>query len=118
MARDVACLLDEVLILVLAKLHFITHHLGRQVQDIHFHLIDIGIAGQHFVLQAEELGLGTCWIGWFNTRRARRVLEIPREFKIASLLSMGYYEKKPSKDKKRRALDEVVWFNEIGKRID
>jgi nitroreductase len=70
------------------------------------------------VLQAEELGLGTCWIGWFNTRRARRVLKIPREYKIVSLLSVGYYEQKPSKLKKRRELDEIVWFNEIGKKID
>ncbi len=91
---------------------------GKQIQNIHFHLLDIGIAGEHIVLQAEELGLGTCWIGWFNTRKARKVLKIPRGYKIASLLSMGYYEQKPSKLKKRKELDEVVWFNEIGRKMN
>jgi nitroreductase len=107
-----------VLIVILAKLNIIAHRVGKQIQNIHFHLLDIGIAGEHIVLQAEELGLGTCWIGWFNTRKARRILNIPREYKIVSLLSMGYYEQKPVKEKKRKKLDEVVWFNEIGKKID
>jgi nitroreductase len=107
-----------VLIVILARLNVITHRIGKQIQNIHFHLLDIGIAGEHIVLQAEELGLGTCWIGWFNARRARKVLKIPREYKIVSLLSMGYYEQKPSKLKKRRELDEIVWFNEIGRKID
>jgi nitroreductase len=30
-----------------------------------YYLIDIGIAGEHLVLQAEDLGLGTCWCGIF-----------------------------------------------------
>lgn len=104
-----------VLIVILARLNIIAHRVGKQIQNIHFHLLDIGIAGEHIVLQAEELGLGTCWIGWFNTRKARKVLNVPREYKIVSLLSMGYYERKPSKSKKRKRLDEIVWFNEIGK---
>jgi nitroreductase len=107
-----------VLIVILARLNIIAHRVGKQIQNIHFHLLDIGIAGEHIVLQAEELGLGTCWIGWFNTRKARKALAIPREFKVASLLSMGYYEQKPTQMKKRRTLDEIVWFNEIGKGID
>jgi nitroreductase len=102
-----------VLIVILARLNIIAHKIGKQIQDIHFHLLDIGIAGEHIVLQAEELGLGTCWIGWFDTRKARKVLKIPRDYKIISLLSLGYYEQKPSKVKKRRKLDEIVWFNEI-----
>jgi nitroreductase len=107
-----------VLIIILARLNVIAHKIGKQIQDIHFHLLDIGIAGEHLVLQAEELGLGTCWIGWFNSRKARKALKIPREYKIISLLSLGYYEQKPAKLKKRRNLDEIVWFNEIGQKID
>jgi nitroreductase len=106
-----------VLIVILARLNIIAHRVGKQIQNIQFHLLDIGIAGEHIVLQAEELGLGTCWIGWFNTRKARRILRIPREYKIISLVSLGYYEQKPSKLKKRRKLDEIVWFNEIGRKI-
>lgn len=103
-----------VLILILARLDIIANRIGKQIQNIHFYLIDIGIAGEHIVLQAEELGLGTCWIGWFNARKTRKFFNIPRKYKIVSMISLGYYDRKPSKQKKRRILDEIVWFNKIG----
>lgn len=104
-----------VIIVMLAKLDVIANRIGKQIQGIHFYFIDMGIAGEHIVLQAEELGLGTCWIGWFSTKKTRKLLNIPRKYKIVSLMSMGYYEKRPSKEKKRKTLDEIVWFNKIGK---
>jgi nitroreductase len=103
-----------VLVLLLARLDIVANRIGRQIQGIHFYFIDVGIAGEHFVLQAEELGLGTCWIGWFNTRKARKIAGIPRSYKIVSLLSLGYPERKPAKEKKRRTLSEIAWFNRIG----
>ena len=100
-----------VLILMMARLDILANRIGKQIQGTSYHLIDMGIAGEHLVLQAEELGLGTCWIGWFNARRARKALNIPRKYKPVCLLSLGYYEKKPAKEKKRRTLEEIVWFN-------
>lgn len=102
-----------VIIVILAKLDIIANRIGKQIQNIHYYFIDSGIAGEHIVLQAEELGLGTCWIGWFNPRKARKFLKIPRKYKIVSLMAMGYYEKKPSREKKRRKLEEIAWFNKI-----
>lgn len=104
-----------VLIVVLARLDLVANRLGRQIQGVSFYLIDIGIAGEHFVLQAEELGLGACWIGWFNARRARKLFRIPRRFKIVCLLALGYPENKPAAEKKRKSLEEVAWFNRVGK---
>ncbi len=102
-----------VLIMILGRLDIIANRIGKQIQDIHFYLIDIGIAGEHIVLQAEELGLGSCWIGWFNIRKARKFLKIPRKYKIVSLMAMGYYEKRPTREKKRKELEEIAWFNKI-----
>jgi len=102
-----------VLILVMAKLDFVAHRLGKQIQGIRFQFLDIGIAGEHIVLQAQELGLGTCWIGWFNTRRARKYFHIPRRYKIMSLLAMGYTGEKPVKPLKRKKLEEIAWFNKL-----
>jgi nitroreductase len=103
----------SVLILILARLDIIANRIGKQIQNIQFYLLDIGIAGEHIVLQAEELGLGTCWIGWFNIRKARKFLKIPRKYKIVSMLAMGHYEKRPLKEKKRKKLEEIAWFNKI-----
>ena len=80
-----------VLIVILARLDIIANRIGNQIQGVNFYLIDTGIAGEHIVLQAEELGLGTCWVGWFNSRKVRKILDIPKKYKIVSLLSMGYY---------------------------
>lgn len=102
-----------VLILVLARLDILANRLGKQMQGIHYYLIDIGIAGEHIVLQAEEMGLGTCWIGWFNIKKARKLLKIPSKYKIVTLISMGYYDKKPSRERKRKNLEEILSFNRI-----
>jgi len=100
-----------IIIVILAKLDIITNRIGKQIQGIHFYLLDIGIAGEHFVLQAQELGLGTCWIGWFNIRKARKYLNIPRTYKIVSLISMGYPEARPLKPQNRQLLKDIAWFN-------
>jgi nitroreductase len=103
-----------VLILIMARLNIITHRLGRWYQNTPFHLIDIGIAGEHLILQAEELGIGGCWMGWFNIRKAKKFFHIPRKYKITALLALGYYDKKPSRERKRKSLEEIAWFNQIG----
>jgi nitroreductase len=103
-----------VLIVVLARLDILANRIGRQIQDVSFYLIDIGIAGEHLALQAEEIGLGTCWIGWFNARKARKFFKIPRKYKIVCLMAMGYGEKKGVREKKRKDLEEIAWFNRMG----
>jgi len=100
-----------VIIVILAKLDILANRIGKQIQGIHFYLLDIGIAGEHLVLQAHELGLGTCWIGWFNIRRVRKFLKIPRNHKIISLISMGYPERLTAKEKKRYLFEDIAWFN-------
>lgn len=102
-----------VLVVVLAKLDLLANRLGKQVQGIPFFLLDAGIAGEHFVLQAEELELGTCWIGWFSVRGTRKFFKIPRKYKIVSLIALGYPASRPPRDSIRKPLEEIAWFNSI-----
>ena len=102
-----------VLIVILARPDLLANRLGKQIQDVSFYLIDVGIAGEHLVLQAEELGLGTCWIGWFNSRRTRKFFRIPRQFKVVSLMALGYHEGRPAREKSRKTLAEIAWFNRL-----
>ena len=104
-----------VFILILARIDFVAGRLGRQIQGVPYNLLDIGIAGEHVVLQAEELGLRTCWIGWFDVRKTRRFFKIPRKYKIVAMLSLGYSDKRPPRDPSRKALEEIAWFNGLGK---
>ncbi len=100
-----------VIIVILAKPDFLANRIGKQIQGTNYYLIDIGIAGEHIVLQALELGLGTCWIGWFNARKVKKFFKIPYGHKVVSLISMGYPKVKPLKEKKRRSLGEMLWYN-------
>jgi nitroreductase len=79
-----------VIVALVANQHSLPSRAGGAVRRVDFSLLDLGIAGEHFVLQAAELGLGTCWIGWFDERAARKILEVPRGKRIAYLISLGY----------------------------
>jgi nitroreductase len=103
-----------VIVVLLVRKDLVAHRLGRQIQKTAFHLIDIGIAGEHFVLQAEELGLSTCWMGWFSPRQARRVLKVPRKYKIVTLFPLGYAASRPPRETVRLPLAEIAWRNRVG----
>lgn len=100
-----------VLVVVLASLDLVAHKIGRHIQGTQYYLIDIGIAGEHFVLRAEEEGLATCWIGWFNARRVRKLLGVPRRYKIVAMVAVGIAASRPPADAKRRPLDAIVGWN-------
>ncbi len=100
-----------VLIAICAKLDIIANRIGKQIQGTSYYLIDIGIAGEHFVLQAQELGLGTCWIGWFNEKKTRKLLCIPRNMKVAALIAMGYPDPNYKRIKPKLSLEEIIHYN-------
>lgn len=98
-----------VIAVLCAETSIITHTLAPMISKVQYHLIDIGIAGEHFVLAAESQGLGTCWIGWFNEKQVRKILKLSSSFQILSLISLGYPEN-PSKtpeETKRMKLEEI-----------
>jgi len=104
-----------VLVVILAELDILANRIGKEITGIHYYLIDIGIAGEHFVLQAQELGLGTCWIGWFSQKGVRKALDLPRKYRPVSMLAVGYPDVTQQREKKRRSLEEICWFNQIDK---
>ncbi|MCM8822644.1 MAG: nitroreductase family protein [Candidatus Omnitrophica bacterium] len=96
-----------VIVAVVTERSRYTACLGGYFRGTKYNLIDIGITVEHFVLQATEEGLGTCWIGWFNEREVHRILGIPNRRKIDILITVGYPAFDEIKTKKRRALDEI-----------
>jgi len=96
---------------IFEKSNFFTG-IGAMISGTSYHLVDVGIACEHFVLQAEDLGLGSCYIGWFNERGVKSVLKIPRSKKVGLLIALGYYEKEPLvREHKRKPLEEIASFN-------
>ena len=66
--------------------------IGDAIKDREFPLIDIGIAAEHFCLQATDLGIGTCMLGWFNEKKVKDLLKIPKNKRVGLCISMGYPE--------------------------
>jgi nitroreductase len=73
-------------------------------------LFDAGIAMEHLVLAAWNLGLGTVHMGAFNHKAAQAVLKIPDDYTVIELSPVGYFDEVPAA-KPRRPLAETVCLN-------
>ncbi len=106
------CKTAPVIIAVVSEKSKFLTRIGGMFRGTKFYLIDIGIACEHFVLQAEELGLGTCWLGWFDERAVKSTLNIPRSKKIDILIALGYYDReKLGAEHDREPMDKIASFN-------
>jgi len=85
--------------------------IGGVIKDKTYNLIDIGIAAEHFCLQAVEEGLGTCMLGWFDSKNLFDYLKIPKNKQIDLIISLGYPLKDETRSKKRKTLDEIRSYN-------
>jgi nitroreductase len=98
-------------VIVIEKAKLITR-LAMLVKKKEWPLIDIGIAAEHFCLQATELGLGTCMIGWFDEKKLQKLLEIPSGKSIGLVISLGYAEDGYKlRAKVRKSMDEMAVWN-------
>jgi nitroreductase len=102
------------LIVGCSKLDLIANTLGRTISGIDYFQVDLGIAMEHMALKAVELGLGTCWIGWFDEKSVRKILGIPKSVKITCLMSVGYPKDDTLREKKRKSLEEISFENRWG----
>ena len=72
--------------------------------------IDVAIALDHMTLAAVELGLGTCWIGMFEEKRVKKILDIPEKIRVVGLMPLGYPVNPSAVEKKRLPLDRIVKY--------
>lgn len=90
--------------------------IGGKIKNQEYPQYDIGIAAEHFCLQAAELGLGTCMLGWFNEKKIQKLLNIPKKRKVALLITLGYSPDDYKQRKKiRKPLHEICGFNSYEK---
>ncbi|MCX7910964.1 MAG: nitroreductase family protein [Endomicrobia bacterium] len=108
-----------IIVVVADKVSFLSKA-GSLIRNTKFYLIDIGIATEHLVLQATELGLGTCYIGWFSEKGVKKVLNIPENYNIPLIICMGYPDtthknldviRKHAKSDIRKPIKEILCFN-------
>lgn len=71
--------------------------------------VDLAIAMDHIILAATNEGLGTCWIGAFDEKEVKKVLNIPEDIRVVALTPIGYPAEEP-KDRGRKTFEEVFTF--------
>lgn len=100
-----------ILVVVTANKGNLKTKVGQMITSIPYYLIDIGIAAEHFCLQAAEEGLGTCMLGWFNGKEIKKHLTIPSNEKVVLVIAIGYPKVTTVRDKKRKSIEEISNFN-------
>lgn len=100
-----------VLIVLGMEREILTHVLGASISGVDYPWIDMGIAGEHLVLAATEMGLGTCWIGWLRPAVVRRIVGWRRSVWPVAMITVGWPDPaapRRSPAERRRPIDELV----------
>jgi len=91
---------------------------------------DVGAAIENMILAALEKGIGSCWLLSVDREKLREILNIPENYKIDSVLALGYPDENPViedmkdsikywKDQAgqlhvpKRKLEDVIHFNKF-----
>lgn len=108
------------LVVVVAERPNISSQIGSLLKNKPFYLIDIGIAAEHFCLQAAALGLGTCMIGWFAEGKTRALLGIPAGKRPVLIITVGYpagetlTEAAQARPRRRKTMAEIAATESYG----
>ena len=78
---------------------------------INYFVADVAIAFEHLCLAAHALGLGTCWMGWYDEARVKTALGIPAAMRVVGMTPLGYPDQEP-KARPRKELSEIAFFDE------
>ena len=99
-----------VLIAVILEKMNVMASLASVVKNKEFSLLDVGIAVNQFCLQATDLGLGTCIIGWFDEKKVKKLLNIDSGKRVPLLIALGYSEAR-TRQKIRKPIEEMSSWN-------
>ncbi len=92
----------------------LTSRLGARLKKRDFSWMDVGIAAEHFCLQAVSEGLGTCMLGWFKEEKVRALLHIPANRRVGLIITLGYPADVSIRPKIRKAIPDMVRWNRYG----
>lgn len=82
--------------------------LGGAVKNQQYAQMDIGILTAHICYAAQDHGISTCILGWFNEDKLREVIGIQKDRRIRLIVALGYAASDTLRDKKRKALSDIL----------
>ena len=76
---------------------------------------NVSIAVEHMVLQAVELGLGTCWVRWYDDNKVKEILGIPDFVEVIALMPVGVPDEDPGQ-RPRLSIDKIAYSEKYGEK--
>ncbi|MBI2105529.1 nitroreductase family protein [Candidatus Woesearchaeota archaeon] len=69
---------------------------------------------QNLIVEAENIGLSSCWVRNFNELRIANTLKIPDSVSVEAVITIGYSKHRPIE--KKHKIEELVFFENYGNR--
>lgn len=70
---------------------------------------DTSISVGYILLEANNLGLGVCWVAEFTQEEIRPVLNIPTDKYVVGVITVGYPNENP-KARPRRKIEDMIHY--------
>ena len=100
-----------ILVVIVRESPNLTSKIGTLLKDKPYTLMDTGIVALQFCLQATAEGLGTCILGWFNEKKVKELLHIPKSKRAELIITVGYPSSNNLRTKIRKKIDEICCYN-------
>ena len=70
---------------------------------------DTAIAIEHILLEAESIGLSSCWTAWFSQDNMRPIMNIPDDKYVVGVVTIGYSDGN-GKSAPRKPLESIIRY--------
>ena len=70
-----------------------------------------GAAIQNFLIALTDLGLVTCWVGYFDEQDIKHTLKVPADHTVEAIFPIGKPTKVKTSEKRKTDLDNVLYFD-------
>lgn len=80
----------------------------------YWYMFDTALALQNMVLTAWDRGIGSVYLGLFDAKKVKEILEIPENYDVVAIVPFGYPDEEP-KCPPRKDLKEIVHHEKFRK---
>lgn len=98
-----------VIIAICSDMDYAAKH-GSPNSEAYGCMMDAAMAAENIMLQAAEFGLGTCAIRSYNEAAVRKLLKLPKHFRMELLISVGYPAGE-ARPRRFRKMEDILYRN-------
>jgi nitroreductase len=84
--------------------------IGDTIIQPEWYVHDMCFVSLQLALAAWTFGIGTCWIGRINRKNVKKILGLPEEDYLLTVLPLGYPKGAIPDPRPRKALNEIVRY--------